>query len=747
MNGLKNFKNTQRLLTISLYMLLFAAVIFLMQYVQFLLNADIRINLEEVVTQNRNVITSKLSLEVNNLYSVSDKIVDRLKNQQNPHYGNLEAVFLDYANENKNSDGQKLFISDKNGDILFADGVSKANISGRKYFRLAIQGIQNISDLLISRVDGEESFVIAVPLTYNGEILGTVQKRFSPEEMYNICSISLFSSKGYMYIINHEGYILIKSRPDSTKHFNEANNYFRMLYSHDNKAEAAKVEDDIKNNRSGFIENVINGEKTFSVYTPIGEVHDWYLVSSVATSAVSSNVSTVIQMFYFILSVVVLIFGVSFFGFLSYKNKQQEALEDIAFVDSVTHGNTYSKFVVNLKKILPSTEKDKIFHLLKFDIDNFKYINNFYGFDFGDKVLYYIYQTVNSQLTSDETIARISGDHFVVLLKDVSEQRLYSLFDSIKNKDDLVLYFSAGLYSITNPQESISLMVDKASTAAETTKGVLSNKVELYSEKFDQMMIHNEYMKRSVKQALLDDEMIPFFQPKVDVHTLKIVGAEALVRWRNKEGKLIPPNDFIPLCEKTGMVTELDCMVFEKVLIFLQRNLAAGIDCTPISVNFSRLHLLNDNFMNNIVEKIKKYNVPPHLIELELTESAMFDNSETILEFIAQLHDRGFFVSMDDFGSGYSSLNMLKDIPIDILKIDKEFLNKTINSDRQRIIFSAIAQMAKQLKIKVIVEGVEVMEHINLMKDVGFSIAQGYYFARPMDDVSFEKIYREGKIC
>lgn len=741
---LKKLKSTPQLITVALYVLLFAAVIFLMQHVQYLLNSDIRINLAEVVTQNKDVITSKLSLEVNNLDSVASKILDRLKNEKNPSYSRLQDIFLEYSRDHQEIIGKTLYIANKDGEVLFPDGTNNFSVAGRRYFKLSIQGVQNISDRIISRKNGEEIFVISVPLEYQGEIIGTIQKFFSPQEMYDLCSVSLFSSKGYMYIINNEGYILLSSRQNDKEYSHETENYFRMIYSQGNKEESAEIQEDIKNNSSGFVETKVDGEKTFSAYTPIEGIHDWYLISSVATSAVSSNVSTVVKMFYFILSFVVLVFGISLFAFLSYKNRQQAALEKIAFVDSVTNGNTYNKFTVDLKNVLQSTEDLRKFYLLKFDIDNFKYINNFYGFDFGDKVLKHVYHTINSQLLNKESIARISSDHFVVLLEEVSNERLRILIESIKNKDDLTLYFSAGIYVITDHNESVSLMVDKASTAAEASKGSLNKKVELYSEKFDQLMIRNEQLKRAVKQALADDEMIPFFQPKVNVNTLKLVGAEALVRWRTKDGKLIPPNDFIPLCEKTGIITELDGIIFEKVLQFLQRNLLAGVECVPISVNFSRLHLLNNHFFDNIMKKVTKYNIPPHLIELEITESAMFDNYEMISSFISQLHGGGFSISMDDFGSGYSSLNMLKDIPIDILKIDKEFLNKTINSDRQKIIFSAIAQMANQLKIKVVVEGVEIIENVKLMQEVGFSIAQGYYFAKPMEEAIFEKIYREG---
>lgn len=722
-----------------LIILLFISVIFLMNTVQNLLNSDVKINLTEIVTQNKDVITSKLNMEVNDLDSTATQIANILSSGNTIDNDSIYKAFLASI---ANNEDNNMFVAGTDGTAYFRDG-NTLDISGRQYYKLAMQNLHNISDRLVSRHDGEEIFVISVALKCNGEIIGTVQKFFTPEEMYDICSISLFSEEGYMYIINKEGYILVSSRQETYSQENE--NYLRMIYAQGNENESIQLQNDIQNQQSGFMETTVDGKKIFSAYTPIEDIHDWYLISSVSTEAVSPNANIVIKMFYLILSVVVIIFGLSLFFFLSYKNKQKSHLEQIAFVDSVTQGNTFTKFTVDLKDALRE-HIDKQLYLLKFDIDNFKYVNNFYGFDVGDRMLFQINKTIESKLLPGERIARISGDHFVILLEDVSEQRLENLLDLPENEEEITIYITAGIYAITDRNESINLMVDKASTAAQTAKGSLDKKVIYYSENFDQQMIRNEQMKRSIKQAFSNHEMIPFFQPKVDILTGRLVGAEALARWL-KDGNLIPPFEFIPLCEKTGLIMELDMAIFEQTLHFIKKHLDQGIHCVPISVNFSRLHLVDSHFLEKIVNKIHEYGIPANLIEVELTESAIFDNYEVISRFIDQLHTEGFLISMDDFGSGYSSLNMLKDISIDTLKIDKDFLNKTTNSERQRIIFSAVAQMANQLKINVVVEGVETLENVSLMKEVGCFVAQGYYYSKPVDESTFDKMYREGFLC
>ncbi len=710
-----------------------------MSHVQNLLNSDVKINLTEIVTQNKDAITSKLMMNVNSLDITANKIADTLKALKSSDKTATQEMLAQYAQKNNTED---LFTATKGGIVLFEDG-RKLDISGRHYFRLAIEGIPNISDRLISRINGEESFVISVPVYYGREIIGTIQKVLTPEEMYKICSLSLFSSQGYMYVINREGYVILHTtHPECHQ---KSDNYFRDLYASGNPSASEQMKRDIRNNRNGFMETKIAGREIFSAYTPIEKIHDWYLITSVPNNAVSPNGNMVIRLFYFILFVIVLIFTSSLAYFLRYKNKQRAQLERIAFVDTVTQGDTYNKFLVDAQAILAQYPQ-KTFHIMKFDIDNFKYINNFYGFEFGDHILRKINENISRQLNAHELIARIYSDHFVVLLENAAQERLNVLLSSIEN-EEMTLYFSAGVYSITARDESINLMVDKAGTAARSIKGVLNKKLVYYTDKFEQLTLHNEQLKRAVKQALRDDEFIPYYQPKVDINDGTLVGGEALVRWKTREGKFIFPNEFIPMCEQTGLIVELDMVMYEKVLKFLKSFLDQGMKCVPVSVNFSRLHLLDGDFLNKIVKKQLEYGVPAHLIEVELTESAIFDNIDTIYAFTRKMHANGFAIAMDDFGSGYSSLNMLKDIPIDVLKIDKGFLSETMDNNRRNIIFASIADMARKLNIKVVVEGVEHLENVQLMKECGCSIAQGYYFAKPMDEESFRTIFKEGRIC
>lgn len=724
------------MITIIINVMMVFAVLLVMNYVQKLLYTDVQTSLTEVVTQNKDVITTRLNSEMNNLENMSSKVSTLMKEAGGPE--SLEKVYNALTDENKD----RFFVADTAGIAYFNGGIT-LDISGRSYYRLALDGIQNISDKTISRLNGDEVFLVSMPIYYDGKISGTAHFHYSAEEMYKTCELSLYSSQGFMYIINSDGYVLIDSQKKAYNQ--ESDNYYRMLFAQGNKQQSETLQQDIEMGKTGFMEITENNQKFFSAYTSIEGIHDWYLITSVNTEAISANANIVIKMLYLILFIVVLMFCLSMFYFLNYKNKQQRKLLKAAFEDPLTKGNTFTKFIHDVAEIFQKNPKGH-YALMCLDIDNFKYVNNYYGFDVGDNLLIKIYQNIQENLCNGETMARVSSDHFVVLIKNESAKRLNSMVVKAKENDlNLKIYFSVGVYEIDDTTESINLMMDKANAAARLSKSSIQKKVEYYTQDLNQQMLHSEFMKQRITKALANDEMVPYFQPKVDIRTRELTGAEALARWIDEDGNLIPPFEFISICEKTGMIIELDMMIFRKTLQFLKENRNSLKDFA-ISVNFSRTHLNDPHFPDKLQAMIHDYQVPPQLIEIELTESIMMDDHDMVRDFAKQVHEIGFRIAMDDFGSGYSSLNMLKDIPIDILKIDQVFLRETEESEKQKIILANIAEMASQLAIGVVVEGVEYEAQVELMKSIGCMVAQGYYYARPMDKESFKKIYQEGKV-
>ncbi len=397
------------IIIILMSILLTVSVFTLMSHVQNLLNSDVQINLTEIVTQNKDVIASRLKLETNNIKTVANNITNRM---QEAGRTDKEFQIDTLKNLTTETDNSYVAISDLNGIAIFRNG-DQIDISARNYFKSGLKGIQKIYEKVISRLDGQELYIICTPLYYRNNIIGTLQRGYTIENMNEICSLSLFSDNGNMHIINNDGYIVLHSQ--NTDFQEGTDNYFRALYSEGNTEASQQLEKDIKANKSGFFESTRKNQRIFSAYTSIDDIHDWYLISSVPVSAVSPNSGIVVKLFYVILTIVVFIITVISFLFLYYKNRQQSELKRIAFVDTVTKGHTFNKFMVDVKNALTDHPQQK-FYILKFDIDNFKYINNYYGFDFGDNILSMIQIAIDQELHDHEILARIYGDQFVALL-------------------------------------------------------------------------------------------------------------------------------------------------------------------------------------------------------------------------------------------------------------------------------------------------------------------------------------------
>ena len=245
----------------------------------------------------------------------------------------------------------------------------------------------------------------------------------------------------------------------------------------------------------------------------------------------------------------------------------------------------------------------------------------------------------------------------------------------------------------------------------------------------------------SMEKALLNHEFVIFLQPKVELKGKNnIVGAEALVRWIKSDGKIIPPMDFIPIFEKNGFVVNVDFCVYEQVCEFLSQRIKEGKKVVPVSVNVSRVHLEKEDFVERIDNLVTKYNIPRHLLEFELTENILFENADKAISVMNRLREMNFTVSMDDFGSGYSSLNLLKKLPVDVLKMDRGFLDNEEVKGNDEIVIKSIIEMAKKMQITVLCEGVETEKQAKFLQNAGCDLAQGYYFSRPVKVDEFKEM-------
>ena len=261
----------------------------------------------------------------------------------------------------------------------------------------------------------------------------------------------------------------------------------------------------------------------------------------------------------------------------------------------------------------------------------------------------------------------------------------------------------------------------------------------VFDSKFEEDQIWLSKVEECQSKALLNEEFIVYYQPKYDPVTDKLRGAEALIRWQSPEFGFVPPGRFIPIFEKNGFITEIDHYMIAHVAADQKRWLDMGYDCVPVSVNVSRAHFVESDLAEQITALVDKEGAPHKYIEIELTESAFFDDKNAMIDTITKLQANGFAVSMDDFGSGYSSLNSLKDMPLDVLKLDAEFFRGENTGERGQIVVSEAISLAKKLNMRTVAEGVEEKDQVDFLASQGCDMIQGYYYAKPMQKEDYEK--------
>lgn len=393
------------------------------------------------------------------------------------------------------------------------------------------------------------------------------------------------------------------------------------------------------------------------------------------------------------------------------------------------------------------------FAFVRVDIDRFQLINSYFGKKAGDRLLIHIGSILKKFAVTLEpiTYGRMEADVFAMCIPYTSNDRLYDIINVLKKEIknfsisfDVVPTF--GVYIVEDIHEQPDSMLDKANLAARQVKGNYVTNYAIYAPEMSREIEIEQEIINEMSEALAKKQFVVYFQPKYSLQTRKPCGAEALVRWRHPKKGMIPPGDFIPVFESNGFIAQLDHYIWEEVCRYIRRWLDDGKKVSPISVNVSRVNMYNQHLVDELCSLVEKYNVPKELFNLELTESAYTDNPGILMDTMKKLHDNHFTVMMDDFGSGYSSLNILKDIEVDVLKIDMKFLSESSIPGRGENIVASVVRMAKWLNIPTIAEGVEKSEQVEFLSGVGCEYVQGFFFARPMPAEDYEKLAEEATV-
>lgn len=435
------------------------------------------------------------------------------------------------------------------------------------------------------------------------------------------------------------------------------------------------------------------------------------------------------------------------------KEKQFEnELRTVAYFDPLTGLFNRHAFIQNARRMLdenPLTE----FSLMNLNIGSFKVVNDLLGRDVGDKVLNIIADAIRVLFAGRGVFARFFSDNFTVITpyseRGVHPQMFLDAVQKAVADSGLISHevqYYIGVYKVTERDMSIENMADRAAIACRSINGSYQEHIAYYDEKMRLTMIEEQEICDESRRALDNGEFCVYYQPVYGIKAKRFVSAEALVRWNHPTKGMISPGKFVPVFEKNGFIAELDLYVLEQVCKYMKRRRDEGLPKFPISVNISRMSLYDPNLFETISGITDRYNIDPQYFRIEITESAYNDNPAQLLETIGRLREKCYPVLMDDFGSGYSSLNTLKDIPIDILKLDMKFMQGFEKNGKVGTIVTSVSRMAKWLNIPMLAEGVETKEQFDFLVSVGCAYIQGYYFSRPVPEEEFSRLIALEKV-
>lgn len=421
-------------------------------------------------------------------------------------------------------------------------------------------------------------------------------------------------------------------------------------------------------------------------------------------------------------------------------------------LDKLTHLLYYDDFKDEAARIVEREDKD--FVLISMNISNFKYINDVYGYEVGDRLLKHLADFFHFYNENSRLASRMHADRFLVLTEGHGDSNV-TLLDRFLNRHKrfseemeklypmCTIHINAGACRVEPGFRSISEIVDKAEIARKSISDSYVETIAFYNEKLADQKDMERRIIPVFERAIEEERVLIYLQPKFTIDTQELVGAEALVRLVDKNGQILSPNLFIPVLERAGMISDLDGYVAEQIYRLVDSWMERQMEPIPVSINLSRLDLTNEEKWQGFQRRLSPYKVPKKYIEYEVTETVFLDDLNYITGKIGNIQKDGYKVSMDDFGAGYSSLNTVGILPIDIVKFDRGFVQNSINTRKGVEIISGMIEIFKRIGLEVICEGVETREEEQMVAACGCNLVQGYLHDRPIPIAEFEQKYME----
>ena len=586
----------------------------------------------------------------------------------------------------------------------------------------------------------EDAILISVPIIRDNNIQGAVFGILQGHALRNSFDSAHFGDSGFTFCSANTFKSLLLSGNESEQNERLARELMNEPY---NLQQLAALNQKLYYKGKGVEEFVYQGTEYLMATLPLPMMPGWYTNSLIPAKKISHVADRVLILSVLCFLFLASLFLISFWIMGANERRNQAEIYRLAYLDELTGLGNWEK----LKKEAQECAAPMVLAIM--DTKEFNKLNAIAGRDYGDQLLVRQARLLEQAIAEGEFVCRVRDDTFAVYLKDsgnVSERLLGIMAEMSRVSDDFSLQIACGIAALYPPEVLSGNVLGRSISALRLAKepdGTNANRLAFYDAEVESTLLVDKQLQNDLPDALLRNELEVWLQPKARLADGAWVGAEALVRWNHPQYGRISPNRFISLLEKSGQIDKLDHYMLSAVCTLQRRWLDEGMKTLPISVNLSRAHLAKETLVQDMLAIIRHHDIPLSLLELELTESAFLEDGKRLMNIMRELSETGFILSLDDFGSGYSSLTQLLQIQVTTLKIDKGFID-TWEAQRNSVLIEGVVSIARQLHLKTLAEGVETAEQVEMLKAAGCEYAQGYHYAKPLTIADFERfIQRE----
>lgn len=699
--------------------------------------------MKEIVSQYKNIITEQIDGDIQTLDAVA-----AITGQHGSV--NLDVVLAYLEEEGTRSDFIRMgfVFPDCKGYFIDTDGTRHYGVdtSDEDFIARTLSGESVVSGIMKDKMSDNTVVCYGVPVTHKGNVIGAVTATRTTSNLSDIISQEIFDGIAYVHIIDQKGNFVLRSGHAVI------NKQMGNIFDDGDFTDEVRssILADIGTGGDSFAVFHYQGKAYWVTFIPVG-VNGWQIFCLVPQTFLNHNFDSVFIVFAGVMACIFLLFAVLFLYIYTLLKREHESLRLFAYKDSLTGADNRNRFVSELPVLLKETA-DRAIVLM--NISGFKFVNEFFGFEKGNLFLLHIAKVLRADIREGERYYRDNADRFGMLVYYQGREELTDRIKKIQKgineytispNQDYRINCNFGVYIIQAPDPdrqdpaSPDTVINGALLALNSVNGNTTNPIAFYDGAMHEKARRKIEIASQMQAALANGEFHMYLQPKYYLEDGSLHSAEALVRWCSNGEIIHYPDEFIPIFEENGFITELDMYMLEEACRRVSHWMKQGYKVRPISVNQSRIFFYDEEYLDKFRQIVDQYSIDPDMIILEVTESVAMSNLAQVKMVISKLHDMGFSISMDDFGSGYSSLNTLKDLDIAELKLDKEFLSEQSTSPRGQVVIESIIHLAKALSITTVAEGIENEVQLEFLQSVSCDIGQGYYFAKPMPVDEFER--------